>query len=133
MSELIINSKLCYKCNTIKLLTDFYKSDSFNRHGVTSQCKKCVHTHNMKYRLSHKDVIKKLNTRYYQKIKERKDTVRKVSNMSYDNIINYIENHKNWTPSQKHEYFIQNQLPKKLSYKQVIKTIECKPKNKKYY
>ena len=130
MTEIIINCKLCYKCNTVKHLTDFYKSKSFNRQGVTSQCKKCVYEHNMKYRNNHKDVIKKLNTQYYQRLKISKERDRKISNMSYSNIINYIENHKYWTHAQIQEYFLKNQLPVKQSYRQVIKSIEHTPKIK---
>lgn len=130
MTDIIINCKLCYKCGSVKLLTDFYKSSAFNRQGVTSQCKKCVYEHNMKYRNTHKDVIKKLNSQYYQRLKITKERNKKLSNMSHDNVINYIENHKQWSHAQIQDFFTQNQLPKKLSYRQVINSIEVKPKIK---
>ena len=125
MSEITISHKFCYKCDTLKHLSEFYKSKArYNRHNVTSQCKKCLHQINLKYRRTHRNKIKQQNIKYYQKRQEKKLHDKLLKNMSCVDTLNYIENSKSWTHADCLIFLNAHQRPVINTYHEVIKIIE---------
>lgn len=89
--EIIINSKLCRKCDTIKPLDDFYNCKGNNKLGVTSQCKVCVNERNKRntkvWKEKNKDITAVRNKEYYQKRKAEKQKLDEGNDENIENVI----------------------------------------------
>ena len=125
MSEISMSHKFCYKCDTLKHVSEFYKSKAhYNRYNVTSQCKRCLHQINLKYRRTHRNKVKQQNKRYYDMKKDRELRKKLLLNMSYDDTMKYIENRDLWTDRVSLSFLSKNQRSKIEPYDNVIDKIE---------
>jgi len=61
--EILENSKICYKCGTIKGLDNFYKNKT-KKDGFSNLCKECSKVYKNDYNQKNKDKISIYNTKY---------------------------------------------------------------------
>jgi hypothetical protein len=82
-------TKICTKCNTEKLLDNFFK-DKNGKYGVKSKCKKCVNEYMNTYNIINQDKTKEYNT-------INKEKISKWNKKHYiDNREHYIKKNKQY-------------------------------------
>ena len=65
-----MDTKRCSKCGEVKPIGEFFKDMRYSG-GVTNRCKSCAKVYAKVYRKQNKDVVAKINKRYYDKNREK--------------------------------------------------------------
>jgi len=116
--------KICKKCNTEKLTSEFYK-EAKNKDGLRSVCKECHKKYVKEDTEQNKDIKKQYNKLYRKANREK----------LIQNSKEYYQNHKKEICNQKKQYYINNETREKKRYKEYYSKNKERilKRNKDYY